>query len=61
MQLRDIPAPHAVVEKYFLLSDGRVELEASLDKAVYHHGEEIQVTVHVHNNSNKTIRRIKVN
>ena len=55
------PPPHAVVEKPFLLSDGRVELEASLDKAVYSHGEPIIVNMAIHNNSSKTVRRIKVN
>ena len=54
------PPPHAAVEKPFLLSDGRVELEASLDKAVYSHGEPILVNTAVHNNSSKTVRRIKV-
>ncbi|XP_017771215.1 PREDICTED: arrestin homolog isoform X2 [Nicrophorus vespilloides] len=58
--LAELPAPRALVEKQFLLSDGCIELEASLDKAVYHHGEEIQVMVHVRNSSNKTVRRIKV-
>jgi len=52
--------PRAAVDKPFLLSEGRVELEASLDKATYHHGEPILVTVTVNNNSGKTVRRIKV-
>lgn len=54
------PPPHAAVEKPFLLSDGRVELEASLDKSIYSHGEPILVNMAVHNNSSKTVRRIKV-
>nr|CAD7258082.1 unnamed protein product [Timema shepardi] len=53
------PPPHASVDKPFLLSDGRVELEASLEKAVYSHGEPLLVNVAVHNNSSKTVRRIK--
>lgn len=56
----DVPAPHAAVDKPFLLSDGRVSLEASLDKAIYSHGEQVRVRVCVHNNSSKTVRRIKV-
>ncbi|XP_063244816.1 arrestin homolog [Bacillus rossius redtenbacheri] len=52
--------PHGSVDKPFLLSDGRVELEASLDKAVYAHGEPLLVNVAVNNNSSKTVRRIKV-
>lgn len=53
-------APEAAVEKPFLLSDGRIQLAASLDKAIYSHGENINVTVQVSNYSNKAIRRIKV-
>lgn len=52
--------PHAAVEKPFLLSDGRVGLEAKLDRAIYAHGESITVHVYVSNNSNKSVRRIKV-
>ncbi|CAH2100318.1 unnamed protein product [Euphydryas editha] len=51
--------PRATVEKPFLLSDGRVELEAWLDKATYSHGESIAVSVVISNNSSKTVRRIK--
>ena len=56
----EIQPPHASVDKPFLLSDGKVELEASLNKAIYHHGEPVLVTVTVRNNSGKTVRRIKV-
>ncbi|XP_018300461.1 arrestin homolog isoform X1 [Mycetomoellerius zeteki] len=52
--------PHAAVEKPFLLSDGRVRLEAGLDHAIYEHGDLINVHVNVSNNSNKSIRRIKI-
>ncbi|XP_018400172.1 PREDICTED: arrestin homolog [Cyphomyrmex costatus] len=52
--------PHAAVEKPFLLSDGRVRLEAGLDHAIYEHGDLINVHVNVNNNSNKSVRRIKV-
>ncbi|KOX68836.1 Phosrestin-2 [Melipona quadrifasciata] len=52
--------PHAAVEKPFLLSDGRVSLEARLDQAFYAHGDSITVHVNINNNSSKTVRRIKV-
>ncbi|XP_030764416.1 arrestin homolog [Sitophilus oryzae] len=55
-----VPNPKAAVEKPFMLSDGKVFLSASLDKAIYSHGEEVRVSVHIRNNSTKTIRRIKV-
>ncbi|XP_014213502.1 arrestin homolog [Copidosoma floridanum] len=54
------PIPHAVVEKQFLLSDGRVRLEASLDRANYSHGDAITVSVNVVNNSGKSVKRIEV-
>ncbi|XP_050663852.1 arrestin homolog [Leptidea sinapis] len=53
-------APRVTVEKPFLLSDGRVELEAWLDKATYSHGESVNVSVVVANHSGKTVRRIKI-
>lgn len=56
----DTDKPHATVDKPFLLSDGKVQLEASLDKSVYNHGDTILVNVIIHNNSSKTVRRIKV-
>lgn len=55
-----VPPPHATVEKPFLLGDGQVELEASLNKAIYAHGEDIKVSIQVRNLSSKTVRRIKV-
>ncbi|CAB3257318.1 unnamed protein product [Arctia plantaginis] len=56
----EVLPPRATVEKPFLLSDGRVELEAWLDKPSYSHGESIRVGVVVANHSSKTVRRIKV-
>ncbi|XP_010191084.1 PREDICTED: beta-arrestin-1-like, partial [Mesitornis unicolor] len=35
-------------------------LEASLDKEIYYHGEPISVNVHVTNNTNKTVKKIKI-
>ncbi|CAK1599437.1 unnamed protein product [Parnassius mnemosyne] len=52
--------PRVMVEKPFLLSDGRVELEGWLDKATYSHGESVNVSIVVGNHSSKTVRRIKV-
>ncbi|KAF6204674.1 hypothetical protein GE061_018835 [Apolygus lucorum] len=56
----EVPAPTARVEKPFLLSDGKMELESSLDKGVYCHGDPILCNVRLNNSSNKTVRRIKV-
>nr|XP_023024916.1 uncharacterized protein LOC111512985 [Leptinotarsa decemlineata] len=57
--LAGVPAPKAFAEKFYLLSDGQVRLTALLDKAIYSHGEDINVTVQIQNNSNKTVKRIK--
>ncbi|XP_071440077.1 phosrestin-2-like [Hetaerina americana] len=55
------PGIHSKAEKAFLLrSEGRVELEAWLDRGVFAHGENINVRVAVRNRSSRTVRRIKV-
>ena len=51
--------PCTVVRKDFLLSPGELELEVTLDKQLYHHGERIAVNVCVRNNSNKIVKKIK--
>ncbi|XP_008549197.1 phosrestin-2 [Microplitis demolitor] len=51
--------PCTVVRKDFLLSPGELELEVTLDKQIYHHGETIAVSVCVRNNSNKIVKKIK--
>ncbi|XP_044583459.1 beta-arrestin-1-like isoform X1 [Cotesia glomerata] len=52
--------PSIEVSKEFLMSRNRLHLEASLDKELYHHGENIEVNVHIANNSNRTVKKIKV-
>lgn len=47
--------PCTVVRKDFFLSPGDLELEVTLDKQLYHHGDRIGVNVCVRNNSNKVI------
>ncbi|XP_012272803.1 phosrestin-2 [Orussus abietinus] len=51
--------PCTVVRKDFLLSPGELELEVTLDKQLYHHGERIAVNISVRNNSNKLVKKIK--
>ncbi|XP_033321789.2 phosrestin-2 isoform X1 [Megalopta genalis] len=51
---------YAAVEKPFLFGDGRVRLEGKLDRAIYAHGDSIEVQIHVINNSRKSVRRIKI-
>ncbi|CAH1960665.1 unnamed protein product [Acanthoscelides obtectus] len=52
--------PSIEVSKEFMMSPNRLYLEASLDKELYHHGESIAVNVHIANNSNRTVKKIKV-
>lgn len=52
--------PYVEVNKEFLMSPCQLHLEASLDKELYHHGENIAVNVHIANNSNRTVKKIKV-
>ncbi|KAI6210927.1 Arrestin-C domain-containing protein [Aphelenchoides besseyi] len=54
------PQPMIDVNKEFIISPGLLHLEASLDREMYYHGENINVNVHIQNNSNKTIKKIKV-
>ncbi|GAB6019767.1 Beta-arrestin-1 [Chamberlinius hualienensis] len=52
--------PSVEVSKDFVMSPNKLHLEASLDKELYHHGESIGVNVHIANNSNRTVKKIKV-
>ncbi|PSN52905.1 Arrestin [Blattella germanica] len=51
--------PCTVVRKDFMLSPGELELEVTLDKQLYHHGEKIAVNICIRNNSNKLVKKIK--
>lgn len=52
--------PSIEVSKEFMMKPNKIHLEASLDKELYHHGEKISVNVHIANNSNRTVKKIKV-
>ncbi|CAH8501372.1 unnamed protein product [Schistosoma intercalatum] len=54
------PQPSAVVLKEFIMSPGTLRLEVSLNKEKYYHGESIDINVLVDNNSNKTVKKIKL-
>lgn len=51
--------PCTIVRKDFLLSPGELELEVTLDKQLYFHGERISINLCVRNNSNKVVKKIK--
>lgn len=52
--------PSIEVSKEFMMSPSKLHLECSLDKEMYYHGEKISVNVHIQNNSNKAVKKIKV-
>lgn len=52
--------PSVEVSKEFVMSPNKLHLEVSLDKEVYHHGEDIAVNVHIANNSNRTVKKVKI-
>ncbi|KFM58972.1 Arrestin-like protein, partial [Stegodyphus mimosarum] len=52
--------PCSIIKKDFLLSPGHLELEVTLDRQVFDHGDPVAVNIAVRNYSNKTVKRIKV-
>ncbi|KAG9351367.1 hypothetical protein JZ751_022616, partial [Albula glossodonta] len=52
--------PKADICKQFMMSDKPVNLEASLDKEIYYHGDPIPVRVKINNETNKVVKKIKV-
>lgn len=53
------PQPATVVRKDFVLSPGQLELELTLDKQLYMHGESVALNLCVRNHSNKLVKKIK--
>ncbi|KAG8229173.1 hypothetical protein J437_LFUL009890 [Ladona fulva] len=52
--------PSSLVSKGFTFSQGKLNLEVTLDKEIYYHGEKVQVNCIVSNNSRKAVKNIKV-
>ncbi|KAF6204968.1 hypothetical protein GE061_019135 [Apolygus lucorum] len=52
--------PSSLVSKGFTFSTGKLNLEVTLDKEIYYHGEKIGANVVISNNSRKSVRNIKV-
>lgn len=52
--------PMVEVSKDFMMSPNKLNLEVSLDKELYYHGESIAVNVHISNNSNRTVKKVRV-
>jgi arrestin-2 len=52
--------PSSLVSKGFTFSQGKLNLEVTLDKELYYHGEKISANITVNNNSRKAVKNIKV-
>uniref|UniRef100_A0A3Q1I1H3 Arrestin-C n=1 Tax=Anabas testudineus TaxID=64144 RepID=A0A3Q1I1H3_ANATE len=52
--------PKAEICKSFMMSDKPVHLEASMEKDLYFHGESIPIKIKINNESNKTVKKIKI-
>ena len=50
--------PCTMVKKDFMFSPGELELEATLDQQLYHHGNSVSIHVSIKNNSNKMVKKI---
>jgi len=50
--------PCTMVKKDFMFSPGELELEATLDQQLYHHGDTVSIHVSIKNNSNKMVKKI---
>lgn len=51
--------PSSLVSKGFTFSQGKINLEVTLDREMYYHGEKISANVVITNNSRKTVKSIK--
>ncbi|XP_076043454.1 arrestin homolog [Oratosquilla oratoria] len=51
--------PQTIVSKSFTLSPGKLNLEVSLAKDVYYHGQQINANLSINNGSKKTVKCVK--
>ncbi|KAJ8980672.1 hypothetical protein NQ317_013284 [Molorchus minor] len=52
--------PSSLVSKGFTFSSGKINLEVTLDRDIYYHGEKVAANIVISNNSRKQVRNIKV-
>ncbi|XP_049839312.1 arrestin homolog [Schistocerca gregaria] len=52
--------PSSLVSKGFTFSQGKINLEVTLDREIYYHGEKLAANIIINNNSRKTVKNIKV-
>lgn len=58
-QERSNRQPSTLVSKGFTLSSGKLNLEVTLEKDIYYHGEQIGANLSINNCSRKTVKNIK--
>lgn len=51
--------PSSLVSKGFTFSNGKINLEVTLDKEIYYHGEKLAANIIISNNSRKSVRNIR--
>ncbi|MCE2155679.1 hypothetical protein GPU83_09845, partial [Streptococcus thermophilus] len=51
--------PSTLVSKGFALSSGKINMELTLDKELFYHGEPVKCNVSINNGSKKTVKNIK--
>lgn len=51
--------PSSLVSKGFTFSQGKINLEVTLDREIYYHGEKVSANIIITNNSRKTVKSIK--
>ncbi|XP_076043455.1 arrestin homolog [Oratosquilla oratoria] len=51
--------PQTEASKSFLLSQGKLIVEAFLSREVYYHGQQVRATLEISNESNRTVKSIK--
>lgn len=58
--MRGVRQPSVLVSKGFTLSPGKINLEVTLDRDIYYHGEEVATKVFISNSSKKLVKNVKV-
>jgi len=51
--------PSTLVSKGFALSSGKINMEVTLNKEIFYHGEQVNATLSINNGSKKTVKNIK--
>ena len=53
--------PSTMVSKGFTFSNGKLNLQLTLERELFYHGEEVRFNVNVKNDSKKTVKGLMVN